>query len=69
MMTGKTMYQLALGVLLGRHEEVLHVDELKRLIMRELSSSAPGIIRYLKMMEETGLTKEIEPFKYQINLK
>jgi len=67
-LAGPTMYQRARVALAGHHGDVLTLAQLRILIKKELASSNAIIANYLKVMEETGLTKEIEPFKYQIKI-
>ena len=69
-MAGKSRWQMIYSILLTEvnNGDVLHVDKIRQIIRKKLASQPYTIKSYLKLMEESGLTKEVEPYMFKINL-
>lgn len=67
-MAGSTRFDLALKALSEFNGRQMTIDELRQLILRRLASSGKTVTAYLKLMEASGLTHEIEPALYKITL-
>lgn len=58
-MAGNSRYHLAKKALIEYQGESLKLDILKTIIRRELASKEASVIEYLKLMDATGLIKEV----------
>ena len=67
-MAGKTRFQMAKEALKNWDGETIHVNKLKLLIMRELSSKEEGVRAYCRMLESCGIIKEVEHYQFKIDL-
>ena len=67
-MAGKTRYELAKEALKDWDGEVIHVNKLKLLIMKSLSSTEEGIRAYCRMLESCGIIKEVEHYRFKVDL-
>ena len=66
-MAGKTKYEMAVEALKPFDGKILHVNELKMIIMRKLASSEPAVRGYCRLIETMGITKEVEHYKFKID--
>lgn len=68
-MTGKTRYNLAVEALKEYDSKVLHISMLRKIIMQKLASVPNIVTGYLKLLEATGVTKEVKPFEFLIKIE
>lgn len=65
-MAGTNAYNRAKEMLQEYNGQILHVNELRRLVAINLSSDVDRITKYVKMMTITGLLIEREHLKFQV---
>lgn len=63
---GKTIYKMCKEVLKPYVGKVLHGGKVRFLIKSEISSTKSKCNEHFKLMEEMGLIREVEEFKYLI---
>lgn len=65
-MDGRTRYARARETLKEFKGKVVHLDKIKKEIMKKMASDSRSVAKILMLMQDLDMIKEVKPFKFKV---